>query len=205
MNKEGTQMAEIQLPNNSNKAKHEAELAREKNRLDEPAITKKQNGADMTKSFVAEVGGAFLSNLVKNIILPSFMDFVHDTLSDTLDSIFDKKGSSKRRKYVSYEKYSEPTRDQDRDYTRAIKSRSLSYDEILYKTREEAQEVLMMLRDDIEETKEHVATVSDLFDHSRLQGPFNGSDFGWTNLDNAYISREGKYWTICLPKARELQ
>jgi len=190
-----------ELPCNSNRSKNEVEQET-KASLDAPARTRKVK-ENKAKSFIVDIGGTFVNHLVVDIILPQFKLFIHDTLSDTVDSIF---GSGKKNaKYVSYNKYSSNTssaRERDRDYTKAYRSRSLQYDEIIYETRAEAQKVLTMLRDDIEETG--VATVSDLFDHSRLRGPATGPDYGWTNLDNAYVSRDGADYIINLPKARPI-
>lgn len=81
--------------------------------------------------------------------------------------------------------------------------RTHDFGEIIIDTRPEAEEVLRSLHRLIE--KYDIATVADLYGMLDLDATFVDSRFGWTELDNARVSRaHGGGYTLILPPTEEI-
>lgn len=81
--------------------------------------------------------------------------------------------------------------------------RTHDFGEIVIDTRPEAEEILRQLHRLIE--KYDIATVEDLYGLMDVDATFVDSRFGWTDLDNARVSRaHGGGYTLILPPTEEI-
>lgn len=189
---------------NSNKYKEEQKNASERKKLDKvvkgTVKTKKNNVRKFTDIFISEDASNVKSYVLMDVLIPAVKKAISDIVTNGIDMILygETNRSSKRGSsgYVSYRDYSE-RRSERRDYGRS--RTSYDYDDLIYTTRSEAEEVLTRM-DELIETYGMV-TVADLYDLSGLSCNYTDNKYGWMSLRNADVTRAKDGWTIKLPKA----
>lgn len=115
------------------------------------------------------------------------------------------------RSYTSYGDYfrddgrgrgSSRDRDGRRELSRTGRSRH-DFDEIIFESRGEAEEVLSHMVDLIIDYG--MVAVADFYDAAGITTSFSDNDWGWTNLSSAYVSRVRGGYMINLPKTQPLK
>lgn len=162
-------------------------------------------------NFVANDLANIKDYVINDVMIPTFKNTVWDIFTNALDIVLFKGegriGGRKHgertatRNYVNYNRMSD-----GRDTRRSSDSarNSFSFDDILFDTKADAEEVLYQLNGALAEYK--IATVADLYDLAGVTGEYTYQDYGWTNLRNAKTVRvrDGRYM-IDLPRALPIE
>jgi hypothetical protein len=101
----------------------------------------------------------------------------------------------------SYRSLDRDPRDRGRDISRVSRVRH-DFDEIVFETRGEAEEVLSRLVDLTRDYNQ--ATVADLYQLVGITENFTDNNYGWTNLSSSSVSRVRDGYVINLPQPQAL-
>lgn len=202
---------------NSHKYKEEQkELAREQ-AANEKRVEKIVSGKVKIKQnkirkfsdiFFAEDIRSIREYICNDVLIPATKRALYDVLEGGLSmSLFGGRGGNSSRRSsadrVSYRDYNGISRgsddrryssDGDRDKT------GLYYDDIIFDNRGEAEKVLSMLGDIMDQYS--IVRVADLYDAVGITAPHTANNYGWTNIRGAKLVREynGGY-RLEMPKA----
>jgi len=164
--------------------------------------------------FISEDAPNIGSYIIYDILLPALRDMISDIGHGALDMAM---GTETRRydrrdygrsSYISYDRYYDDRdrRKRDRDEERRARRRGdRDLDEMVFKYREDAEDVLDRMCDYIERYGD--VPVSYFYDlcGETVPGDFTSDDWGWTNLSQAKVSKAGrKGYYIDFPRARQL-
>lgn len=166
-------------------------------------VKKKSEISKLKDAFISEDAATLKSFVVVDILIPALKKAVSDIVTNGIDIIlYGESGRSKRNinsSNVSYRSYYD-TRDDNYRYNVNKTATNYSYNDIIFETRGEAEEVLSRLDELIETYK--IATVADLYDLVGITGNYTDNKYGWKNIRNAEVmhTRDGGY-VLKLPKA----
>lgn len=149
-------------------------------------------------------------HLISDVIIPAIRQAIHDVFdrgSDLLFCGFESKYSKSKAAKVSYRDYYDHDKKRD-DFKRyETPSRTLEYNDIIFDSRSEAEEVLFKMDELIEVYG--TASVADFYEFAGVTGDYSANDYGWADIRSAHIERvrdSGKYgYTIVFPRARPLK
>lgn len=149
-----------------------------------------------------------------DVLVPAFRDTVSDMGFGIIERMFGNgrsrvgRGNSsivrdRGRSYVSYNSNDSrrDTRDGRRDLDRNSRARH-DFDNFIFTNKWEAEEVLAALVDLVLEYGE--ATVRDFYELSNVESDYTDTNYGWTNLRDAYVDRSRNGYIIAFPQARPL-
>lgn len=206
-------MGEFDYKPNSFKSKEERNETSEPVKKVEKVITgnvktkKKGEMQKLANVFISEDISNVKSYVFMDVLVPAIKKAVFDIITDGLDMIL-YGGEGRRKKTlnaekVSYRSYYNRKNEDDRKYDRTRERTVYSYDEVIFDSRSEAEEVLERMDELITEYK--MVTVSDLYDLVGISGKYTDCKYGWTNLRNVepIRVRDGGYM-LNLPKPRPL-
>lgn len=202
---------------------------KERNRPDTTAISgrvKKRSSIfrSVKDEFIAEDVPSIGEYLLRDILLPALKDLILDIGHGAIDSAFNGDGrgysGSRRRGRDSYITYNRMYRDnrrsrRNRDYDdeddvprSRRRAGQIYFDEYLFETRGDAEDVLYFLCDEIQEFGD--CPVSRFFDKrgETIPGNFTEDNWGWTDLSGTKIKRircDGElWWWIDLPRLKPI-
>lgn len=167
-------------------------------------VTVKQNEIrKFAGIFVSEDVHTVASYIWNDIIVPSIKDTFFSTITNGLDIFLygrnGKRGktassSSSRSSYSDYYKS-----DKDRRVVDEPRVRSrFDYDEIVIRTRGDAERVLAEMDDYISRFK--VVSVLDLYDFIGQTAPYTADSYGWTDIRDARVRPVRNGYKLELPK-----
>lgn len=160
------------------------------------SIRKKSKFKKFLDEFLSNDKDDIKSYLIEAVLVPA----IKDAVLDSVKALLGKNDTKSRESNVSYRKYYN-----DRDRTdSSFRSRTVfNYDEILFKTRADAELVLDQMEDII--AQYGVVSVLDLYDLADVENdnPMTGK-YGWTRLRNAFAMRVDDGYVLKLPKALPL-
>lgn len=198
--------------------KPNSHLSKEKGNKDvaEKKVTKVVTGNARVKkkSSLGKLSGTLISEDVSNVksyilmdvLIPAAKKTILDIITNGADMLLYGETRSSRRgggsssvSYVSYDRFADRDRRDDRNRYSTRNSGVLNED-IVLDNRGEAEEVLRQL--DLLIADYGVASVSDLYDLVGATAPYTGNRYGWTNLRNAQAVRlhDGGY-LLKMPRA----
>lgn len=155
-------------------------------------------------------------HLIYDILLPALRDLISDMGHGALDMAMGTetrrygRSYGRRDSYISYDRYYDDRdrrrrdRDEDRERERN-RRRNRDLSSFVFEYREDAEDALDRMCDYIERFGE--VPVSYFYDicGESVPGDFTSEDWGWTNLSQARVCRDGrKGYYIDFPKARAL-
>ena len=199
-------MAEMDYKPNSHKYKAE-QKEKEREKRAEKVVSgnvrtkKKSSGRKIADSFIGEDAGNIGGYILNDVLIPSVKKAVVDIVTDGIAMLLGtdkKKSRSGSSSYVSYRSYSD---DRDDRY-RSSRTRSYSFDDIIFESRGEAEEVLDRM-DELIDTYRAVS-VADMYDLAGLSCDYTDNKYGWTSLRSADIVRVSGGYMIKLPRATAL-
>lgn len=195
---------------NSNKSRVES-AATTSNESEKRATKVVTNPVKVKKNELRKVADALVPGDVTNIksyifmdvLVPAFKKLVSDIITNSVDMLFygetGRSRTSTNASRVSYRSYYDQ-RDDDRRYSRSTARTRSSYDDVSFKTRGEAEEVLSQMEAMLDRYK--LVRVADLYDMAGITHDYTDNDYGWTNLRSADIVRTRDGWyMIRLPRA----
>ena len=196
-------------PSNSYKSREESALASQKkkqiNKVTKGTVkTKKKN--EMSKLgdiFISEDASKVKSYILMDVLVPAIKKAISDIVTNGIDMmLYGESGRTKKRSsadYVSYNRYYDR---RDRDERYVTKSR-YSYDDIIFESRAEAEEVLDRMSEIIDTYG--AVSVADLYDLVDVSGTYTDNNYGWDNLRNAEAVRVRDGYILKLPKITALK
>lgn len=193
------------LKPNSNKYKAEKKSHElEKVVTGDVKIKKRSGGRKILDLFIEEDGGTIKEYLVFDILVPKIKDVLVDVAQSAVEMLF--YGRSKRsdgrkggnKTYVSYDNYSRS----NRSFSPSRRS-IYAFDDIVVESRGEAERVLDILNDMIDQYGE--ATVADFYELVGVTGNgYTDRSYGWKSLKGAYASKVREGYLFNMPKCVEL-
>ena len=173
-----------------------------------PRTKKKSGMSKLTEVFVSEDVSNVKSYIIMDVLLPALKNTIWDIVTGSLDmTLFEGKGRNGKRASgdkISYRGfYEQRNGHHSSDSSRPTTRTRFDYDDIVFDTRGEAEVVLRLMDETIEEYGS--VTVADMYDMAGLTEPYTANKYGWTTVRSAEIKRvrDGGY-IICLPKAHPL-
>lgn len=176
------------------------ELTKDKKEIKPVARAKTKKKNTLVDTFISEDAQNIKSYILMDVLVPAIKKAVSDIVTDGIsmllygDTSHGNRRSSGSASYVSYNRYSDRDRRDDRNTNRS----RYSYDDVILNNRGEAEEVLMRM-DEILDTY-GVVSVADLYDLVGISGSHTDNKYGWTNLRNAEAVRVRDGYLLKLPR-----
>lgn len=168
-------------------------------------IQKKSIVKRVVDAFVGEDVGDVKTYLIYDVAIPAVKNLMYDLVSNGASMMLFGNARPKRdnitrygsNSYVSYNKISSP-----REYARPNHKATHEFGDILFESRDDAEEVLTNLVDLVEVYG--VVTVSDLYDLVGKTSAFTDRGFGWTRLGSSRVVRGRDGYILDLPPVETL-
>lgn len=160
---------------------------------------KKKNGlVKFADSMISEDAANVKSYILMDVLMPAIKKAVVDIVTDGINMILYGETSVSSRKSsgskVSYRKFYED----DRRDSRSEQKRRYDYDEVVFDSRRDAEEVLASMEDYVDRYK--VVSLMDFYEFADQKSVYTDRYYGWTNLRSAEVIRVRDGYTIKLPK-----
>jgi hypothetical protein len=213
----GTKTVKMGFPSNSHKDKEEQkkpEPAKVQKVVTGKVTHKKKSlGKRFMDTFISDDISNVKSYIVHGVLVPAAKDTITDIVQGVMDAIktglevalFGEQARTSRGRdrgrtsYVSYDRYSSRDKKDDRRESYAARNRAThNFDDIVFETRNDAEEVLNSLIDYIEKYDE--ASVAVLYDLVGVTESFTDHKYGWRNLSSASVSRTRDGYVLNLPR-----
>lgn len=209
-------MPELKFPNNSDRAKEAA--ARKPIKKEIAKVTKgkvrqrkKPLGRRFAEAFGAKEGQSVIEYILYDIVIPATKNMLLDSISDGVEmALFGEVRSGRRRRpsyggsrsRCEYDRVSyrdDRDRRDPRDRRDRLRANMRDYEDILFDSKADAEEVITGLVDMIDQYGQ--ATVADLYDLSGVTPEYTMDNYGWTNLSTATSRRDRDGYVLDLPRA----
>lgn len=194
-----------EFPSNSHKSKEtkKTEIVETKKIIKGTVRKRKPSlGKKMKDEFISTDSHSVLSYLLEDVFIPAAKETIANLVSGGIDMVLfggsgdHSRSSSRGKSRVSYESYYE-RKNSDRYSSR--NRRSTQYlDDIVFDSRDEAEDVLNALMEDIDEYG--VTTVGNLYDLVGERTAPSDFKWGWETLRNARVDRVREGYIIGLPR-----
>lgn len=164
--------------------------------------TKKNEGRKLANIFISDEAANVKSYVFMDVLVPAIKKAISDIVTDGIDMILygesrDRKSKSSNK--VSYRKYYDDGRRDDRRDSGYRSGSRFDYDDLIFDSRGEAEAVREEMNDVID--RYGFVTVADMYDMADLPSPYTSSKYGWTNLRTAEVVRARNGYVLKLPKA----
>lgn len=202
-------------PNNSDRASRNTENGDPKRKTLKPVV-KKGSVIKKKRTVIDKFKDAFLGEsdnlgdyVLYDVLIPAFRDTVSDMGFGVIERLFGNgraragrtHSSIVRDRGRSYVSYNDRGRNDRRDLDRGSRARH-DFDNFIFTHQWEAEDVLAHLVDLVQEYGE--ATVSDFYELSNVESEYTDTNYGWTNLRDAYVDRTRNGYVIAFPPTRPL-
>ena len=207
-NKKGGIKMDMEYKPNSNLSKERAAKEEKKEKLKPvvsgPVKTKKKSGVHkFADIFISEDVSSVKSYIIMDVLVPAVKKAISDIVTNGIDMIlYGGNGNGRKTTNASYVSYNRFSSKDDRSRSSVSDARErngYSYDDILFNTRGDAEDVLAQMDAAID--KYGVVTVADMYDLANLTGRYTDQRYGWTSLRSAEIVRVRDGYVIKLPKS----
>lgn len=167
------------------------------------SIKKKTGVSKFADVFISEDVENVKSYILLEVLLPSIKKAISDIVTNGIDILlYGESGRSKKpstASKVSYRSCYERGNDR-RDVVSTRVRNSFDYDDLVFKTRGDAEAVLSAMDEAID--KYGVVSVGDLYDLAEVStNNYMINEYGWTNIRSASVIRIKDGYMIKLPKA----
>ncbi len=163
------------------------------------------------KSGLAKAGSIFVpgdvdsvkSYILMDVLVPSIKRAISDIVCNGINMMLGEPNrgkSSAPGARVAYRQYYQS--EERKDYARPRSQAQYNYDDIVFETRGDAEEVLYRMEELLE--RFDVVSVADLFDMAGISCNYTDNKYGWTDLRNARVERVRDGYIINLPRATSL-
>ncbi len=163
------------------------------------------------KSGLAKAGSIFVpgdvdsvkSYILMDVLVPSIKRAISDIVCNGINMLLGEPNRGKPGTPGAKVAYRQYYRSDDRqDYARPRAQAQYNYDDIIFETRGDAEEVLYRMEELLERFE--VVSVADLFDMAGISCNYTDNKYGWTDLRNARVERVRDGYIINLPRATTL-
>lgn len=180
------------------------------------SVNQKKKRGKVASLFIAEDINNVRNYVVMEIIVPAIKNTISDALTNGIEMVLNvdgrrgsyHRGSGSSPSYRNYYESEKAKRDR-RDYTNRGSRRSedeeKDYNNIVVRTRGEAEEVLIKMEELI--AAYGMASILDLYDLVDYRGGTRYTDdrYGWTNFRNADYEKVSNGYLLIMPKAQPLR
>lgn len=205
-----------QFPSNANK--HQPQAKREPPKKVEKIVSgevirrRKPAHRRVFESFVGDSVGGVWSYVLLDVLIPAAKDMVYDAMSTGFERLLFREGRHRGRRggppsqfgHVAYNRYSSSSRRDEprRELSRRSRS-SHDFDEIMFPTRVEAQEVIDQMYFYIDQYD--AVSVAEMYEMAGVSSNFVDRRWGWTELSDTAVRRtRNGYYVLDLPKPEPL-
>ena len=173
-------------------------------------IRKKGWGTKIKESLIGSDNPSLMDYILFDIVVPAMKETITNIVSGGIEMLMygekRHRPSNMRRdgskSYVSYSSYYNGSDDRgNRPETRHAQDRH-AFDDVIFGSRGEAEEVLSKMAENIEEYG--LISVADFYDLCNLQSNFTDNRYGWTSLKEAFTERTRDGYIIRLPRTKPL-
>lgn len=196
-----------EFPSNSFKSKEQGEkkIVKKVEMKGKVKKTKQSLGKRVANTFFDDDTSSVGQYILWDVLIPAMKSTLSDIVSGGIEMLLyggerERDNRSRRdrgRSYVSYSGYYDDKDDRRNRRARGKKARH-EFDEVIFDSRADAENVLTKLIDLIEEYDE--VSVSDFYDMVGMDSTYTDRAWGWTNLRGSYVER-GRYgYYIKLPR-----
>lgn len=183
---------------NSNKYKTEQRKKQEKVVQGKVRRKKKSEVRKWKDTFISKDAEDVKSYIIMDVIVPTIKNTILDVVSMCLFG--DTVKRSKNHNTVSYNRCYPSASQSGRTNRRNATSSRYDFDDIIFDSRGEAEDVLDHMGE-IMDAYNGVVTVADFYDLAGVTGTWTDNNYGWTNLSQATVQRTRDGFIINLPKA----
>lgn len=183
---------------NSNKYKTEQRKKQEKVVHGKVRRKKKSEVRKWKDTFISKDAEDVKSYIIMDVIVPTIKNTILDVVSMCLFG--DTAKRSKNHNTVSYNRDYSSASQSGRTNRRNATSSRYDFDDIIFDSRGEAEDVLDHMGE-IMDAYNGVVTVADFYDLAGVTGTWTDNNYGWTNLSRATVQRTRDGFIINLPKA----
>jgi len=200
----------IDFPGNSTTQKPEKErpsaVVTGKVRRKKKSLTEK-----FSETFFGDDTTSVMDYLFHDVLVPALKNTISDMVSGGIEMLLfgQKRDKGVRRdsgrSYVSYASYAgaqRETRGRERPSLARTTRANYTFDDIIFGSREEAENVLSVLVDLTIQYDN--ASVSDFYDLCNIDAEYTDHKYGWTTLRDAVVERAREGFIIRLPVALPL-
>lgn len=173
-------------------------------------VRQKSELSKVAKNIISEECGSIKDYIIYDTLIPVVKDTVANLIKGSIDMLLygeiRSSGRSGRRtnaSRVSYRDFYDDRRDDRRDSRRDRSNSRLSYDDISFESRGDAEDVLAAMDDILESYG--VVRVADFFELAGKTGSYVNQDYGWTNLASAKIEMYRGDFYIKLPRPKPVR
>lgn len=171
-----------------------------------PVKVKKKNEISKLKDMIiSEDASSIKSVVLTDVILPGIKGLCEEALIFAAKMLFRGTDSAKRRysdDRIAYRSlYDSRDRERDRRYIET-KSRGYTYDDIIFRTRGDAELVLTQLEEIID--RYGMVSIADYNEAAGVTGEYTDVKYGWKDLRSAEIKPVRDGYIIDLPRAKPL-
>lgn len=163
---------------------------------------KNMNARKLGALFVPGDVASVKDYILMEVIVPSVKRAITDVVCNGISMLLGEPSRSKpesRAAKVSYRSYYDDDR---RSYNQPRAAQAYSYDDIIFETRGDAEEVLYRMEELLDRFE--VVSIADLFDMAGISCNYTDNKYGWTNLRGAKVDRVSDGYIIRLPRATTL-
>lgn len=200
-------------PNNSDRARRAQESSAKKKLkpvVTNKATVKKRTAWDKIKDAFIGENDSVGDFILYDVAVPAFRNTMSDLGVGIIEGLFGNSSYNSRgrrggvvrdrgRSYISYNSIDDGR--SRRDSNRSSRARH-DFDNIIFTTRNEAEDVLSHLVDLTLEYGE--ASVREFYELSGIEANYTDDKYGWTNLRDAYVNRSRDGHIIIFPATRVL-
>lgn len=197
-------MDNFDFPSNSNKSKKESEKIAEKKVTKvikgTAKIQKKGGVRKLADVFLPEDIHTVKEHVIKDLLIPKMQNFAVEAFTAFVKGeTFSKKGNS-NTPYVSYNNYSNKP-----DTGTEKRTSGFDYEDIVFTSRGEAEEVLTVLNEIIDQYQ--ILSVMDLYDAAGVtSNNYMLNKYGWSgNIKYASIVHTREGYLLKMPRPRPLK
>lgn len=188
----------MEYKSNSFKSKEEPSQIAEKKTI-KGRLKKKSNLERFTESFIKEDISNVGRYILTEVIIPAVKKAIDDTVTSGISMILYGNTDRIRKKSDSRSSYHEYY---EKDRNRSNSSRPngrYNYNEIIFDTRSEAEEVLDMMAEAIDTYG--VVSVGDFYEFAGYSGSYTDNKYGWKDIHNASVAYRSDGYVLKLPRA----
>jgi hypothetical protein len=197
----------VDYPSNSAKSKKPPveEKIVEKVIVGEVKLRKKGWRDKLGGAFISEDSGTVGSFVLMEVLVPAAKNMIADSVKEAIDRIFygdsRPRSPSSRSSHINYNNRYIDRPVVNRELSRKARA-SHDFNDIIFDSRSEAEDVLDRLRDLINQYD--VASVNDLYDLVGLTGEFTDDKWGWSDLRSASVRAIRGGYLLNLPRTQPI-
>lgn len=195
-----------EYPSNSLKSKEEQQAQEERPKVEPVAsgakIKKKSEFRKFAQNFIADDAERVEGYLFRDVLVPIVKNTIQQLITKGTDYVlYGESGSGTKSSSVpkvSYGSYYNGS-PQSTSTSTPSKQNTVQFDDIILKTRPEAEEVRKMLYELLDRYDK--VTVADYYDLCQITAPFTANRYGWKDIGNCPVVRCREGFMLSLPRA----